>query len=229
LPKGNSIITDQTLLAKLEQIKRPTTINEIATRLNWSRGKIDGSINRLLNKQKVAVVKVSSPKGQRWRYVGVPNGFTQSFYKEIILDQRNILVNDSLGVLQPFGSQNGLSNTAQIEKLQNTVDNLYRNLEEKDNRILQLEQQISDSRNSKLEPSITRIIEKYSDMISSSARQRGVSPAELLETGIPQITDPNFHLITKIVSVVVNESQKEQDSIDRTIARSFIRKARSLD
>ncbi|MFX0150239.1 MAG: hypothetical protein ACFFAJ_05625, partial [Candidatus Hodarchaeota archaeon] len=124
---------------------------------------------------------------------------------------------------------NGLSNAMQIEKLQNTVDILYRNLEEKNNRILQLEQQVSDSSNSQLDPSITRIIEKYSDMISSSARQRGVSPAELLETGIPQITDPNFHLITKIVSVVVNESQKEQDSIDRTIARSFIRKARSLD
>jgi DNA-binding transcriptional regulator GbsR (MarR family) len=217
------------MLAKLEQINRPATINDIASRLSWSRGKIDGSINRLQNKQKVAVVKISSPKGQRWRYVGVPRVFSQIFYQEIVLNQNNILVNDSLGVLQPFSIQNGLSNTSQVEKLQNTINNLYQKLEKKDNSILQLEQQVSDSGSSQIDPSIAKIIEKYSNMIISSAKQRGVSPAELLETGIPQITDPNFHLITKIVSVVVNESQKEHDSIERTIARSFIRQARSLD
>lgn len=217
------------MLAKLEQINRPVTINDIASRLSWSRGKIDGSINRLQEKQKVAIIKISSPKGQRRRYVGVPRVFTQSFYQEIVLNQNNILVNDSLGVLQPFHIQSGLSNTSQIEKLRNTINNLYQKLEEKDGNIIQLEQQVSDSSSSQIDPSIVRIIEKYSNMITSSAKQRGVSPAELLETGIPQITDPNFHLITKIVSVVVNESQKDHDSIERTIARSFIRKARSLD
>lgn len=217
------------MLAKLDQINRPATINDIASRLSWSRGKIDGSINRLQDKQKVAVVKISSPKGQRWRYVGVPRVFTQTFYQEIVLNQNNILVNDSLGVLQPFHIQTGLSNTSQVEKLQNTINNLYQKLEEKDNSILQLEQQVSDSSSSQIDPSLAKIIEKYSNMITSSAKQRSVSPAELLETGIPQITDPNFHLITKIVSVVVNESQKDHDSIERTIARSFIRQARSLD
>jgi len=77
--------------------------------------------------------------------------------------------------------------------------------------------------------SLMKELKKQMDLIIHSAEQRGVSPVELLKIGIPQIADPNFHLITKIVSVVVNESQKEHDSIERTIARSFIRQARSLD
>ncbi len=225
MAKGNAAITDQILLSKLTKLEHPVTINDLAMRLNWSRGKIDGAINRLLNKEEIAIIKLSSPKGQRRRYVGLPNVFDQEFFKERVIKQKNILVNDPLGILNSFSISAGKTNNVEIQELQETVNNLKKELEKKNYEIKVLKDQNS-TKVSHLDPSILETIEKQMDLIDRAAKDQGLSQAELLEKTIPQITDPNFDVLTKIVSIVVNESKKENDSIEKRAALSFLRRAR---
>lgn len=225
MPRGNASVTDLQLTTTLDKLTRPVTIQNLTSRLNWSRGKIDGAINRLLDKKTIAMVKISSPRGQRLRYVGLPEkDYWESFFQDIIISKSNILVNDPLGVFQPFIQQSEQTDLIQHE----TLNSLYRKLEEKDQQIDYLEQQVLKYKTD-LDPVLVKIIEEKIVLITNAAKQRNVSPTELLEAGISQITDPNFDFLTKIVSVVVNESQKETDSIERTAARTFIRQARSLE
>jgi hypothetical protein len=229
LPKGDAAVTDLQLITTLEKFTRPVTINDLVSRLNWSRGKIDGAINRLLDKKAVAIVKISSPKGQRLRYIGLPKqAYWEGFFQDIIILNNNILVNDPLGVLQSFSQQSGQADLIQYETLKKTANDLYQKLEEKDEQIDFLEQQVLKHK-TQIDPSLVKILEEQIDLITNAAHQRNVSPVELLQTAIPQIVDPNFDFLTKIVSVVVSESQKETDSLERTIARSFLRRARSIE
>lgn len=229
VPKGNAEVTDQLLHSKIESFERPVTINDLASRLNWSRGKIDGSINRLQEKREVAVVKVSLPKGQRRRYVGLPyKTYWQRFYKQIIIQEKNILLNDPLGVLKDSTPQISPLQSSLVEELQKTVDNLYRTLKDRELQIEFLRQQAIDN-SSGIDPLIIQVLKDQQDLISTAANQRNITPAELLKLSIPQIADPNFDLITKIVSVVINESRSEIDSIERTVARTFLRRAQSLE
>ncbi len=229
LARGNASITDLQLITILKKFTHPVTINELASRLNWSRGKIDGAINRLLEKKEAAIVKISSPRGQRLRYTGLPNQpYWEKFYQETIISKKHILVNDPLGVLQSFSKQSSPPDSIQYETLKKTVNDLYRKLEEKDQQIDFLEQQVLKYKTD-IDPSLVKIIEDQLDLITNAAKQRDVSPAELLKTGISQIVDPNFDFLTKIVSIVIDESQQESDSLERTIARSFLRRARSLE
>jgi hypothetical protein len=229
LPRGNASVTDLQLIKTLEKYTHPVTINDLASRLNWSRGKIDGAINRLLEKKEAVIIKISSPRGQRLRYIGLPNqSYWESFYQEIIVSKNHILVNDPLGVLQSFSSQSTPPDSIQYEALKKTVNDLYRKLEEKDQQIRYLEQQALEYKTD-IDPSIVKIIEDQLDLITNAAQQRNVSPAELLKTGILRITDPNFDFLTKIVSIVLDESKKKTDSPESQAARSFLRRARTLE
>ena len=229
MPKGNAKVTDQILHSKLESFERPVTINDLTSRLNWSRGKVDGAINRLQNLKEVAVIKVSLPKGQRRRYIGLPQKtYWQRFYQDIIVQERNILLNDPIGVLDNFLSQTSPLKTSLVEELQKTVDSLYQTLKERDTQIELLKKQASGD-GTQIDPSIIQVLKEQLDLITSAANQRNIAPAELLRSGIPQIADPNFDLIMKIVSVVINESRSDIDSIERTVARTFLRRAQSLE
>ncbi len=229
LPKGNAEVTDQMLHSKLESFERPVTINDLTSRLNWSRGKVDGAINRLQDKNKVAVVKVSLPKGQRRRYIGLPHkAYWQRFYQNIIVQEKNILLNDPLGVLKDSIPQTNPLNTSLVEELQKTVNNLYRTLEDRELQIKFLKQEALEN-SGQIDPMIIKVIKEQLDLITTAANQRNITPAELLKSGIPQIADPNFDLITKIVTVVINESRSEVDSIERTVARTFLRRAQTLE
>ncbi len=229
MPKGDATITDLQLITTLEKVTRPVTINDLVSRLNWSRGKIDGAINRLLDKEAVAVIKISSPKGQRLRYIGLPKrAYWEDFFQDMIILNNNVLVNDPLGVLQSFNQQPRQTDPIQYETLKKTANDLYRKIEEKEQQIDFLEQQVLRYK-TRIDPSLIKILEEQIDLITDAAQKRKVSPTELLQSAIPQIADPNFDFLTKIVSVVVNESQKETDSLERTIARSFLRRARSIE
>ncbi|MHA2246640.1 MAG: hypothetical protein ACXADY_16985 [Candidatus Hodarchaeales archaeon] len=229
MPRGNAEITDQMLYTKIESFERPVTINDLTSRLNWNRGKIDGSINRLQEKNELAVVKVSLPKGQRRRYVGLPHKtYWQRFYQQIIVQGKNILLNDPLGVLTDSTPQISHLRSSLVEELQKTVDNLYRTLKDRELQIEFLKQQALDN-NTEIDPSILQVLKEQQDLITSAANQRNTTPAELLKTSIPQIADPNFDLITKIVTVVINENRSEVDSIERTVARTFLRRAQALE
>jgi len=229
LPRGNASITDLQLITTLEKIARPVTINDLASRLNWSRGKIDGAINRLLEKKEAAIVKISSPRGQRLRYTGLPNQpYWEKFFQETIVSKKHILVNDPLGVLQSFRKQSSPPDSIQNERLKKTVNDLHRKLEEKDQQIDFLEQQSLEYKTN-VDPSLVKIIEEQHDLIVNSAQQKEVSPAELLQTGILRITDPNYDILTKIVAIVLDESKQKTDSPESKVARSFLRRARSLE
>ena len=229
LPKGNAEVTDQILLSKIETFERPITINDLASRLNWSRGKIDGSLNRLQEKKEVATVKVSLPKGQRRRYVGLPQKtYWEQFYQQIIVQEKNILINDPLGVFKGTVTQISPLQSSLVEELQKTVDNLYRTLKDRELQIEFLKKQALDT-SSDIDPSIIQVLKEQQDLITTAANQRGITSAELLKSSIPQIADPNFDLITKIVTVVINESRSEVDSIERTVARTFLRRAQTLE
>ncbi|MFX1504690.1 MAG: hypothetical protein ACFFDC_01125 [Promethearchaeota archaeon] len=229
MPKGNAEVTDQILRSKIEAFERPITINELVSRLNWSRGKIDGSLNRLQEKKEVATVKVSLPKGQRRRYIGLPHKtYWEQFYQQIIVQERNILINDPLGVFKDTESQISPLESSLIEELQKTVDNLYRTLKDRELQIEFLKKQALDI-SVDIDPSIIQVLKEQQDLITAAANQRGITSAELLKSSIPQITDPNFDLITKIVTVVINESRSEVDSIERTVARTFLRRAQTLE
>ncbi len=229
LPKGNAEITDQTLLSKIESFERPVTINDLASRLNWSRGKIDGSLNRLQEKKEIATIKVSLPKGQRRRYIGLPHKtYWEQFYRQLIVQEKNILINDPLGVFKDLAPQISPLQSSLVEELQKTVDNLYRTLKDRELQIEFLTKQALDN-SSDIDPSIIQVLKEQQDLITTAANQRGISPSELLKLSIPQIADPNFDLITKIVTVIINESRSEVDSIERTVARSFLRRAQSLE
>ncbi|UCG00419.1 MAG: hypothetical protein JSW11_12310 [Candidatus Heimdallarchaeota archaeon] len=229
MPKGNAEVTDQILRSRIETFERPITINELASRLNWSRGKIDGSINRLQEKKEVATVKVSLPKGQRRRYIGLPHKtYWEQFYQQIIVQEKNILINDPLGVFKDTVSQINPLQSSLVEELQKTVDNLYRTLKDRELQIEFLKKQALDI-SSDIDPSIIQVLKEQQDLITTAANQRGITSAELLKSSIPQIADPNFDLITKIVTVVINESRSEVDSIERTVARTFLRRAQTLE
>ncbi|MFX0016759.1 MAG: hypothetical protein ACFFB2_17240 [Promethearchaeota archaeon] len=229
MPKGNAEVTDHILHSKIESFERPVTVNDLKSRLNWSRGKIDGSLNRLQEKDKVAMVKVSLPKGQRRRYVGLPHKtYWKRFYQQIIAQEKNILLNDPLGVLKDSIPETSHLNTSLMEELQKTVNNLYRTLEDRELQIKFLKQQTLDNSN-QIDPSIIMVLKEQMELITLAANQRNISPAELLKSSIPQIADPNFDLITKIVTVVINESRSEVDSIERTVARTFLRRAQALE
>jgi DNA-binding transcriptional regulator GbsR (MarR family) len=229
LPKGNAEVTDQILRSRIETFERPITINELVLRLNWSRGKIDGSLNRLQEKKEVATVKVSLPKGQRRRYIGLPQKtYWKQFYQQIIVQEKNILINDPLGVFKDAAPQINPLQSSLVEELQKTVDNLYRTLKDRELQIEFLKKQALDI-SSDIDPSIIQVLKEQQDLITTAAKQRGITSAELLKSSIPQIADPNFDLITKIVTVVINESRSEVDSIERTVARTFLRRAQTLE
>lgn len=229
MPKGNAKVTDQILHSKLESFERPVTINDLTSRLNWSRGKVDGAINRLQNLKEVAVIKVSLPKGQRRRYIGLPKKtYWQRFYQDIIVQEKNILLNDPLGVLNSFLSQTSPLKMVLVDELQKTVDSLYQTLKERDSQIELLKKQALGG-GTQIDPSIIQVLEEQLDLITSAANQRNITPAELLRSGIPQIADPNFDLIMKIVSVVINESRSDIDTIERTVARTLLRRAQSFE
>jgi DNA-binding transcriptional regulator GbsR (MarR family) len=229
LPKGNAEVTDQILRSRIETFERPITISELVSRLNWSRGKIDGSLNRLQEKKEVATVKVSLPKGQRRRYIGLPHKtYWEQFYQQIIVQEKNILINDPLGVFKDTVSQMSPLQSSLVEELQKTVDNLYRTLKDRELQIEFLKKQTLDT-SSDIDPSIIQVLKEQQELITTAANQRGITSAELLKSSIPQIADPNFDLITKIVTVVINESRSEVDSIERTVARTFLRRAQTLE
>ncbi len=175
------------------------------------------------------MVKVSLPKGQRRRYVGLPHKtYWQRFYQQIIVQEKNILLNDPLGVLTDSTPQISHLRSSLVDELQKTVDNLYRTLKDRELQIEYLKQQAIGN-GTEIDSSILQVLKEQQDLITTAANQRNITPAELLKTSIPQIVDPNFDLITKIVTVVINESRSEIDSIERTVARTFLRRAQALE
>ena len=226
MPKGHAEITDQTLISYLKTLKNPVTVKKIADKLAWNRGKVDGSINRLESKEEAIIVKLSQSKGQRKRFIGLPSAeYWDVFYTDFIINQEYILVGDNTNI---FKKQTDKNKKGEISRYTKLIEELYSKNEEKDNQIKILINRINEI-SENVNPGLINVIATHLDLIKKAAEMRNISPEELLNKGISNIADPNFELVTKIVSVVVQESRSETDSIERTVARSFLRRAQSID
>ncbi len=204
MPRGNAEETDQELLHRLSKFERPVTINDLVIRLKWSRGKIDGSIARLVDKQEIAVVNISQPKGQRQRFIGIPDkSYWQAFYETNIVKSKSILIYDTMDVIKHLISDSEVysdQNNLKDQNLSTMID-------------LQL----------------TDVIQSELDRIENISHERNISSAEFLKTGLQQILDPNFDLLARIALVVINESQSSTDTNERAVALSFLEQASLLE
>ncbi len=204
MPRGNAEETDQKMLSRLSKFDRPVTVNDLVLRLNWSRGKIDGAIARLVEKQAIAVVNISIPKGQRQRYIGIPHKpYWQAFYDHYVIKQKSILIYDTMSVIQRFLKD------SEAYSEQNAPDG----------------QELS----TKIDPQIAEVIYSELDRITNTALEREMSSAQFLKNGLQQILDPNFDLLARIAVVVIKESNSAVDTNERSVAQSFLEQAISLD
>ena len=199
MPRGNADKTDQELLHRLSKFDRSVTINDLVHRLNWSRGRVDGSIARLVEKQAIAVVNISKPKGQRQRFIGIPDkDYWHTFYEDFIVKQRAVIIYDSLGVTKPFTFQKSVVGS-----------------------------RIS---NKNLDPAISGIINKYLNQISEVVKKREMSSAEFLEKAIQYYLNPENAILAKnLVDVVAEAFSSEKDLAEREAARSFVKRAQSMN
>ncbi len=204
MPRGNADETDQELIHKLSKFERPVTINDLVERLNWSRGKIDGSVTRLVEKKAIAVVNISKPKGQRQRFIGLPErAYWASFYEQYIIDQRAILIYDTLDVVRPFITEDTVSINHTRSKTQDFSEGI--------------------------DPQVADVIKSELIRITKIAEEREISSAQFLKTGLQQILDPNFDFLARIALVVINESQSDINPDTRAVAQLFLEQASSLD
>ncbi len=238
MPKGDASVTDNKLLKRIEKFSRPVSVHELTSRLRWSRGKIDGAINRLQDRNVVAVVKVSEKEGQRMRFIGLPHKpYWEDFYHQWIVEQKNVLVNDFLGVLNSYSKPEVQMNEGQLDILKDyrkSLENLNLELSQKKDQIRYLQQEVFDKNHqiqvlehqrSRIDPSIIQVIEEHLNLINKVASQKAFSPAELLKDRIPLILNENYDLFSNIISIVADDSRKEDDSLECIAALSILRRA----
>ena len=198
MPRGNATETDQELLQRLSKFERPVTINDLVLRLKWSRGKIDGSIARLVDKEEIAVVNISRPKGQRQRFIGLPSRpYWQSFYEIHIIKQKSIIIYDSSGVIKPFlvqePSSNSVNSSKNIDPEFSVVIDKYRD-------------QIAD---------VVRNREISSAEFLEKAIRYYLNPE-------------NAILAKNLVDVVAEAFKSDNDTAEKEAARSFVKRAQTM-
>ncbi|MFW9777338.1 MAG: hypothetical protein ACFFE8_00710 [Candidatus Heimdallarchaeota archaeon] len=225
MPKGfggDSEVTDFQLISRLERLAQPVTVRDLAARLEWSRGKVDGALHR--TQDQVAIVKVSSPKGQSRRYVGLPNQtYWREFYAQKVEREQNIIVNDSRGVCTDYVRSSGLLDDSRFLDYQRSVQNLTIQLKEKKSYIENLEKQLVEIQI--LDPQVLDTIKQNMPAINQAAIRRNITPGELLEAGIRYFINPSFESLVKMVAIIIDDSKKGADSFEGMAARSIMKRA----
>ncbi|MFW9854021.1 MAG: hypothetical protein ACFFFG_03145 [Candidatus Thorarchaeota archaeon] len=225
MPKGfggDSEVTDFQLISRLERLTHPVTVRNLATRLEWSRGKVDGALTR--RQDQVAVVKVSSPKGQSRRFVGLPNQpYWREFYEQKIEKEQNIIVNDSQGVCSDYTRSGSSLDDSRLFDYQQSVQNLTTRLKEKNIYIENLEKQLAEIQ--VFDPQLLDIINQNMPAINKAALRRNITPSELLEAGVRYFINPSFEALVKMVAIIIDDSKKGTDSFEGMAARSIMKRA----
>jgi DNA-binding transcriptional regulator GbsR (MarR family) len=202
MPRGDAEITDQILYKRIQKFDRPITIKDLVTRLNWSRGKIDGAIGRLTEKKSIAIVNTSLPKGQRQRYVGIPGKeYWKSFHQHYFVKNKYILLYDTLGVIQEF--QRSSEGPGKGINLSNVQDRLPE---------------------TNIDSSILEVLEDNLEQLKSLALSRNMTIPQLLENRFPYLLLPDFVILMKIASVIAEEAQSDNET-ERAVALKFIKRA----
>ena len=199
MARGDAEITDQILYKRIIKFDRPITVRDLTTRLKWSRGKIDGTINRLSEKGLIAIVNISKPKGQRQRFIGSPEmDYWESFYQYYFEKNNFILIYDTLGVIKNF-----------LEARKKRNDN-----------ITEHENTFTHS----IDPEITEVLEEKSNQLKTLAQSLNVTSAQLLKKRLPYILLPDFELLMRIGAILGEEVQSENET-ERLVALSYIKRA----
>jgi DNA-binding transcriptional regulator GbsR (MarR family) len=229
VPKGDSAVTDFQLISRLQRVTQPLTVREIATRLEWSRGKVDGALNRI--QDQIAVVKVTSPKGQSHRYVGLPNKpYWRGFYEQTIEKEQNIIVNDLRGVCRDYAVDSKPLDDSRLFDYQQSVQNLTAQLKDKTTYIDNLETQLAEIQAKYLavpiiDPQLLDIINQNMPAINQAAAQRNIAPVELVSRGIGYFLNPSFESLVKMVAIIIDDAKKGTDSFEGMAARSILKRA----
>lgn len=228
MPKGDSAVTDFELLSRLDRLIRPITVRNLAIKLEWSRGKVDGALNRVTDQ--IAIVKVTSPKGQARRYVGLPNQPYWRGFVGNIEEQENIIVNDPRGVCRDYFQSSEPLDDSRLSDYQKSVTNLTTQLKDREAYITNLEKHLAEIQAKYLavpvtDPQVLDIINQNMPEINQAAAQRNISPAEILEAGIRYFVNPSFESLVKMVAVVIDDSKKGTDSFEGMAARSIMKRA----
>ncbi|MHA1946198.1 MAG: hypothetical protein ACXAC6_08590 [Candidatus Hodarchaeales archaeon] len=196
MPRGDAGVTDQILYKRIQKFDRPITINDLGTRLKWSRGKIDGAVGRLAEKNSIAIVNISIPKGQRQRYVGIPGkDYWESFHRHFFIENNSILIYDTLGVIQE------LSGT----KSETLNEN-------------------SDLSVTNIDPTILEVLEDKYEQINTLSQSLKITASQLLKKRLPYILLPDFELLMKIGAILGEEVQSDNE-MERAVALSYIKRA----
>ena len=202
MPRGDAEVTDQILYKRIQKFDRPITIKDLVTRLKWSRGKIDGAIGRLTEKDIIATVNISIPKGQRQRYIGIPGkDYWEAFHKHYFIKNNSILIYDTLGVINEFQGASKIP-SAKIDMLKGQAGSLKTNIDS----------------------SVLEVLEDNIDQLKSLAQSRNMTSAQLLENRLPYLLLPDFVILMKIASVIAEEAQSDNET-ERAVALSFIKRA----
>lgn len=202
MPRGDAEVTDQILYKRIQNFNRPITVKDLVIRLKWSRGKIDGAIGRLTEKNMIAIVNISIPRGQRQRYVGLPGKeYWKSFHQHYFIKNDYILIYDTLRVIQEFQEK--------IEVPSTKIDTLN-------------EQHGSSHTN--IESPILEVLEDKLDQLKTLAQSLHITSAQLLKKRLPYILLPDFELLMKIGAILGEEVQSDNET-ERAVALSYIKRA----
>ena len=202
MARGDAKATDQTLYKRIQKFDRPITIKDLVTRIKWSRGKIDCAIGRLSEKKALAIVNISMPKGQRYRYVGIPEmEYWKSFYEHYFIKNDYILIYDTLKVIKEFQGEFAASSTKY-----NSLDG---------------QGKVSQS---SIEPSVLELLEEKREQLDALAHSLNLTPTQLLEKRLPYILLPDFELLMRIGAILGEEVQSDNET-ERTVALSYIKRA----
>jgi len=202
MPKGDAEVTDQILYKRVQKFDRPITIKDLVTRLKWSRGKIDGAIGRLVEKNILAIVNISVPRGQRQRFIGLPGrDYWKSFHQYYFIKNNYILIYDTLGVIQEYQGGSEVPG-AKIDGL-NGQDGLS---------------------STNIDSSILEVLEDKLDQLKTLAKSLNMTSAQLLKKRLPYILLPDFELLMKIGAILGEEVQSDNET-ERAVALSYIKRA----
>ncbi len=202
LPKGVAEVTDQVLLKRIQKFDRPITIKDLVTRLNWSRGKIDGAVGRLAEKDSIAIVNISVPQGQRRRYVGIPGKeYWEQFQRHFFIENKSILIYDTLGVIQEYQGRKEVSGIK--SDAFNRQDVLSR---------------------TNIDPTVLEVLEDKLDQLNTLSQSLNITSAQLLKKRLPYILLPDFELLMKIGAIIGEEVQSDNE-MERAVALSYIKRA----
>lgn len=202
MPRGNAEVTDQVLYKRIQKFDRPISIKDLVMRLKWSRGKIDGAIGRLAEKDLIAIVNISVPRGHRQRYLGIPGkDYWGSFYHHFFIEKHSILLYDTLGVIQEYKERN--------------IDSSFKN------DLSNIENEFSSF---DIDFSILELLKSKLNHLKPLAESLNTTSTQLLIDRLDDMLHPNYDILMETGLIIANQASSENET-ERAVALSYLKRA----